>query len=65
MFSSLDLINRCFFVFTEMKSQLDIAQHQINRQSTSLVEKERECVKRVQAAHEEEWQKLHVIENEK
>ena len=49
----------------ELKSQLEISQHMLDQQSSLVAEKERECVKRVQAAREEEWNKLHQVENEK
>ena len=54
-----------FFTVTELKTQLDIAKHSQDQQAHALVEKEREAVKRVQAAREEEWQKLHKVEHEK
>ena len=50
---------------TDLKSQIDIGKHSVSQQALALVEKERESVKRVQAAREEEWHKLHAIENEK
>ena len=49
----------------ELKSQLEISQHTLDQQSGLVAEKERECVKRVQGAREEEWNKLHQVENEK
>ena len=49
----------------ELKTQLDLAQHNIDQQAATLVEKERESVKRVQAAREEEWTKLQKLETEK
>jgi coiled-coil domain-containing protein 41 len=49
----------------DLKAQLDILKHTIDQQGELLVDKERELVKRVQAAREEEWQKLHAIESEK
>ena len=39
--------------------------HTMDQQAEALVEKEREAVKRVEAAREEEWQKLHAVESEK
>ena len=54
----------CLFV-VEFKSQLEISQHKLDQQSSLVAEKERECVKRVQAAREEEWNKLHQVETEK
>jgi hypothetical protein len=53
------------FLFPELKTQLEIAQHNCDEQAQNLVEKEREAVRRVQAAHEEEWVKIHALENEK
>jgi len=53
------------FFSSELNSQIDILKHSLDQQAASLVEKEREAVKRVQAAREEEWQKLHQTENEK
>ena len=45
--------------------KLDISKHTIQQQDQTMVEKERECVRRVQAAREEEFEKLAKVENEK
>ncbi|CAH1784057.1 unnamed protein product [Owenia fusiformis] len=55
------LINEC----EGLRTQLEILQHSVDQQANALVEKERECVRKVQAAREEEWQKTNKIENEK
>lgn len=49
----------------ELKNQVEIGKVSLDHQAESLVEKEREAVRRVQAAREEEWQKLHAVQNEK
>ena len=53
------------FIFTDAVNQLEIIKHTTDQQNAALVEKEREAVRRVQAAREEEWQKLHKTETEK
>ena len=45
--------------------KLDIAKHTIQQQDQALVEKEREAVRRVQAAREEEFTKFAKVENDK
>ena len=50
---------------SDLNVKLDISKHTIQQQDQSLVEKERECVRRVQAAREEEFEKLAKVENEK
>ena len=52
-------------VTAELQSQLEIVQHSVEQQAAQLADKEREAVRRVQAAREEEWAKLHTVENEK
>lgn len=49
----------------EVRSQMEIAKHSCDMQSNTLVEKERETVRRIEAAREEEWKKIHTLENEK
>lgn len=44
---------------------MEVAQQSAEQQAAALVEKERDAVRRVQAAHEEEWVKIHALENEK
>ena len=44
---------------------IDIAKHTIQQQDQALVEKEREAVRRVQAAREEEFIKFAKVENDK
>ena len=51
--------------FSDLNVKLDICKHTIQQQDQTLVEKERECVRRVQAAREEEFEKLAKVENEK
>ena len=45
--------------------KLDITKHTVQQQDQNLVEKEREAVRRVQAAREEEFAKFAKVENEK
>ena len=54
-----------FFTFPDLNVKLDISKHTIQQQDQTMVEKERECVRRVQAAREEEFEKLAKVENEK
>ncbi|CAD5124892.1 DgyrCDS13144 [Dimorphilus gyrociliatus] len=49
----------------ELKTQLEISQHEADSKTQLIVDKEREIVKRVQAAREEEWKKLNEIDNER
>ena len=44
---------------------IDIAKHTIQQQDQALVEKEREAVRRIQAAREEEFTKFAKVENDK
>jgi hypothetical protein len=44
---------------------LEINKHKVDQQARALVEKERDAVRRVQAAREEEFIKLTKVENEK
>ncbi len=46
-------------------SELEITKHSLDQQNNVIIEKEREAVKRVQSAREEEWKKLHTIQDEK
>ena len=55
----------CTHCCLELKSQVEIAQHSSEQQAAALVEKERDAVRRVQAAREEEWTKIHALENDK
>ena len=52
-------------IVLELKSQVEIITDSLTKQKSLLVEKERESVKKVQSAREEEWQKQHQVENEK
>jgi hypothetical protein len=45
--------------------KLDITKHAVHQQDQALVDKERDCVRRVQAAREEEFEKFAKVENEK
>lgn len=49
----------------DLNVKLDISKHTIQQQDQALVEKEREAVRRVQAAREEEFEKFAKVENEK
>lgn len=49
----------------DIQSQLEVAQHSNSQQAAALVDKERECVQRVQAAREDEWEKMNKVETEK
>ena len=64
-FDRVEVIVILYCILTELKSQLEIAQHTLDQQSVLVADKEREGVKRVQAAREEEWAKLHTVQNEK
>jgi len=50
---------------TDLQVKLEISKHAIQQQDQALSDKERDCVRRVQAAHEEEFEKLAKVENEK
>lgn len=50
---------------TDMQTKIEISEHKIEQQSLALEEKEREAVRRVQAAREEEFTKFTQAENEK
>ncbi|KAL3851728.1 hypothetical protein ACJMK2_015449 [Sinanodonta woodiana] len=52
-------------VIDDLRTKLDITKHNIQQQEQMLVEKEREAVRRVQAAREEEFAKFSEVENEK
>ncbi|KAH3880537.1 centrosomal protein of 83 kDa-like isoform X2 [Dreissena polymorpha] len=49
----------------DLQVKLDISKHAIQQQDQALVDKERDCVRRVQAAREEEFHKYAKVENEK
>nr|XP_022301785.1 centrosomal protein of 83 kDa-like isoform X1 [Crassostrea virginica] len=49
----------------DLQTKLEINQHKIDQQARALVEKERDAVRRVQAAREEEFVKLTKVEAEK
>lgn len=49
----------------ELKTQVEISQHEADSKTQLIVEKEREIVRRVQSAREEEWKKLNEIDNER
>ncbi|XP_071082118.1 centrosomal protein of 83 kDa-like [Haliotis cracherodii] len=49
----------------DMQTNIEISEHKIEQQSLALEEKEREAVRRVQAAREEEFTKFTQAENEK
>ena len=48
-----------------MQTKLEISKHTVDQQSRAMADKEREAVRRVQAAREEEFVKLAKVENEK
>ncbi|KAJ8306115.1 hypothetical protein KUTeg_016660 [Tegillarca granosa] len=52
-------------IVEDMQTKLEISKHTIDQQSRALSEKERDVVRRVQAAREEEFIKLAKVENEK
>ena len=54
-----------YVIFSDLNVKLDISKHTIQQQDQALVEKEREAVRRVQAAREEEFEKFAKVENEK
>ncbi|XP_060580457.1 centrosomal protein of 83 kDa-like isoform X1 [Ruditapes philippinarum] len=49
----------------DLQVKLDITKHAVHQQDQALVDKERDCVRRVQAAREEEFEKFAKVENEK
>lgn len=49
----------------DVQSALELSKHSLEQQAASLVEKERETVRRVQIAREEEWEKLTKVEDER
>lgn len=49
----------------DLQTKLEISKHTIDQQSRSLAEKEREAVRRVQGAREEEFEKFTRLESEK
>ncbi|XP_050412779.1 centrosomal protein of 83 kDa [Patella vulgata] len=49
----------------DLQTQIEINEHKIRSQAQTLEEKEREAVRRVQAAREEEFHKMATIESEK
>ena len=51
--------------YTDLQTKLEISNHSIEQQNKGLADKEREAVRRVQAAREEEFQKYTQIETEK
>ncbi|XP_061187305.1 centrosomal protein of 83 kDa-like [Saccostrea echinata] len=52
-------------VVDDLQTKLEINKHTIDQQARALVEKERDAVRRVQAAREEEFVKLTSVESEK
>ncbi|XP_052781716.1 centrosomal protein of 83 kDa-like [Mya arenaria] len=52
-------------ILDDMQVKIDIAQHTIQQHEIALVEKERDCVRRIHAARQEEFDKMAKIENEK
>ena len=46
----------------DLKARIDVLQTSMTRQDQCLADKERELARRVQAAREEEWTKLHAVE---
>ncbi len=51
--------------FIELTAQLELSQHAVEQQAGLAAEKERDAVKRVQAAREEEWARLNQVETDK
>jgi len=46
-------------------TEVDVLKHTASQLETSVVDKERDIQRSVQAVREEEWQKLHKVESEK
>ena len=56
----------CFWLrHADLKAKIDILKHSMVKQEQCLSDKERELARRVQAAREEEWNKLHAVEADK
>ena len=54
-----------FYIISDLQVKIDITKHAVQQQDQALVDKERDCVRRVQAAREEEFEKYAKVENEK
>jgi len=72
----IDMLNHCFVdvlheidmlkhCFVDALSEIDVLKHSATQLEASIVDKEREIQRKVQAVREEEWQKLHRVESEK
>jgi len=51
--------------WVDMLAEVDVLKHTTMQLEASIVDKERDIQRRVQAVREEEWQKLHRAESEK
>jgi len=60
--SEMDMLKHCF---VDALSEIDVLKHSATQLEASIIDKEREIQRRVQAVHEDEWQKLHKVESEK
>jgi len=45
--------------------EIDVLKHSVATLQSSVVEREKESMRKVQAAREEEWQRTHKAESEK
>jgi hypothetical protein len=45
--------------------EIDVLKHSVAALQSSVVDKEKDLLRKVQAAREDEWQKLHKVESEK
>ena len=50
---------------SDLRAQIEVLKLSVEKEQESVVEKERECVRRVQTAREEEWTKIHTLETDK
>jgi hypothetical protein len=50
---------------TDAQDEIEVLKHSIAALQSSVIEKEKELLRKVQAAREDEWQKLHKVESEK
>lgn len=52
-------------LLADVLDEVDVLKHSMGALESSVIDKERELLRKVQAAREEEWQKLHKVESEK
>ena len=53
------------FLFSDSKTQLEVLEHSLTQHKGLLFEKERDTLKQIEAAREEDWTKLSAVEQEK